>query len=131
MEAKSKFWQKVLSEGVNLYDPDAVAGWGPLSLPSDHWLTNAARSHDAWYVARELDQVPKCAKDRADAVFFNVALIDAKKPLETEQRHFAEHPGPITQREWDAWTEYAEKLDALCWAWLAIRSPIGKLAWDT
>lgn len=131
MEAKSKFWQKVQSEGINLYDPDAQAGLGPLHLPLDHWLTNAARPHDGGYEAKERGELPAEAKGRIDCIFFITAFLDSRNILEQQLRKMVSLPGPTTKEEWKAWDDCAKRFSELCLAWFAIRGPIGEAAWRT
>ena len=117
MEAASKFWRK-MNETV-LYEPNARAGWGPFKLPEGHYLHNAACPHDGWYNAAETGQIERTAENKAhaDVVFFQVGQLDAQ--------HIAHDAAEID------WVKYAENLTDLCLCYLAIRSPIGDLAWNT
>lgn len=119
MEAASKFWRK-MNETV-LYEPNARAGWGPFKLPEGHYLHNAACPHDGWYSAAERGDVERTAenKARADVQFFQVGQLDAQ--------HRAKKGG----EEVVDYLQYAEDLTDLCLCYLAIRSPIGDLAWNT
>ena len=119
---QSKLWQEA-DDSVILWDPNAQAGLGVLSLPKSSWLTHGACAHDPGYVAKSEGKLPDEAKGMVDCIFFEVCHIDARAMTGAEDGQ--------KLMSYDDYNKRAELYTELALAWLAIRSPIGILAWRT
>lgn len=120
---ESQLWAPA-TRAVICYDPNALAGLGIFHLPKDHWLTDGARVHDPIYVAKEQGELPDEAKGWGDCLFMERCHINARAMtlpyIKQDYSNFYEQ-----------YNKLAELYTELAFAWLAIRSPIGEVAWRT